>query len=829
MMNLFPSIYTGRYTVFLLALSALAPLADANLVRNGAFNEPGAVTSPQPPITRPDNRIPSWGMRAEWYVDTSVKPPFEGAQVIRAEGGTEGRQLFQQVYLEPGKKYTLSAWVKTKGLTKTSSKLGDSQTGILVTDSRWTQKFAIGLHNDDFSDWRRTHITFTAPDALVVGGVAQPCLVRVFLPKGEKGTLWVSGLQIEEGDEPGEFEFVTSLQRYEAATNLQKLSESLGVVERQLQGFEGASKQEMLSNISALHASAGDLRKQLDSSEKAGATGWTQVEKKLDSFNQKAKQYLEPFAWWSNPWSNLPLRGLPPEVTKTGEREVQIVRAVNDYGALLLPIANLTDQTIPVEVKVGDEVAPFSTQSTFAGPIKVSTSYWVSNEGYVSTLSPVKEHRSFPYFLQALPSSNTTLLPSNETTQLWFDVDTKGMQPGTYRYRVALIGLNKDFTWEGSIVLKVLPVTLPEKVPANVMAYFTMPLNMEPFKPHSAEKPILNFTAEERLEMARPWLNIWKEMGFNRLLLSNQFLKYEFDKEGRLSAPVDYRAFDAYHDLWKEVTDEYWAGYQMAGYHIYKDYRNLSKAKFDEVERKRTESVLKSFIEHSESVGITSDKMVICLFDEPHGKRIDVTRQGLEALKKVAPGWRTMAGISGTDRSHVEPLMPLLDIFVVRQRMGQMDMKPETIKHLKESGKEVWGYSCSGSFEYLHPYRYFRLLPWQAWSNGLSGYALYSTILHEAYPKMSARSSFFSPLFLGQDGPVMGRGARGFQCGSKDWSIFAMAKAELEKRKSGPNTAKLESLLSKSLNTVVAEEDDGALADEVREQLLMEIQRLQSL
>ncbi len=800
---------------------------EANLVRNGAFTEPGAVTTPQPPISRPDNRIPSWRMRAEWYIDESVAPPFEGARVLRVEGGDEHRDLVQSVYLEAGKRYTLSAWIRAKGLTKVATDNTDHQTGVLVTNWRWTEKAVLRPDGADQDDWKRYRITFVTPEPNIVGGVEQPSLVRVFVPKGEKGTLWISGIQIEEGTELGEFQFVSTPERNDAAAKMEKHLTALKVTAGLLEGFEGLSKGGIQKEVSdACTALEGAISK-VKGNGPLRTAEWITIREKVNTLCADAARYSQPFAWWQNAWENLPLKGLPGEAAAVTQREVKIVRAVNDYGALALPVANLTGATIPVEVKVGDKVAPFSTQSSFDGPIKVSTSYWVSNEGYVSSLSPVKEHQSFPYYLQPLPSSNVTVLPANETTQLWFDVDTKGMQPGTYRYPVTLIGLNADYRWEGQIELTVLPVTLPEKVPSSVMGFFTMPLYMQPFSPHSAEAPIRNFTPEERETLARPWLDIWKEMGFNRLMLTNQYVKYQFDDKGELSAPVDYSIFDAYHTLFSEVGDTFWAGYNLGAYHIYKNHRDLSKIRFNAQSRKRTESVLKSFLDHARSVGLTPDTMPISLFDEPHGKRVDVTRQGVEALKKVAPDWKVMAAIAGTEKRHIEDLVPLLDIFVVRQRMGQMDMKPETIQYLQNSGKEVWGYACSGSFEYLHPYRYFRLLPWQSWSSGLTGYGLYMTILHDAYPNLSARSSYFSPIFLGRDGPVAGRGARGFQAGSRDWTVFTMARELLEQRKkAGGDTGELESLLSDSLSDVVKDEEDSSQADRVREELLREIVRL---
>ncbi len=823
-----------RFPVAIMALLAWmlsAPALRANLIRNGGFNEPGAVTSPQPPLTRPDTRIPSWYMRAQWYVDQEQPSPVKGLQVFRADGGGENRQLFQYTYLEPGKKYTLSAWIKAQGLTRTSPRLKDNQTGVIVTDARWTRKFGIELDSKDLSEWKRYQATFTAPKANLVGGIAQPCTVRVFVPKGEKGILWVTGIQIEEGENASSFKQITQLHFQEAGQRLSEIKDALNSAHQHLSEFEGGSREFLVSELEELQkeATSAEAHSAAFLQDEGNPDEWYAYEKTLDELEEKSGKYSQPFAWWDNPWEDLPARALPHSADQMEKREIRILRAVNDYGALLLPVANPTGESISVEVKVGEDEAPLSTVSLFQGPIRVSTACWVSNDGVVNSMSPVRQHHRYPYFLQELPQSNVTTLSPRETTQLWFDISTKEMPPGTYRYPVMLIGLDRNFRWKGNITLEILPVTLPKKVPSTVLAFSNMPFYMPPFNPHGKQPTIANLPVEERKRIARPWLEAWEEMGFNRLMLTNQFIKYPFDREGRLKAPVDYTLFDAYHQLWSQITDQFWAGWNLAAYHVYPNHRDLSQIKFDEVSKNRTKEVLKSFVDHARSLGISPESMPICLFDEPHGKRIDVTRQGLDALRKVAPDWKTMAAVVATDRSHVEDLLPLLDIFVVRQRMGEMDMKPDTIKYLQEHGKEVWGYACSGSFDYLHPYRYFRLLPWQSWSNGMTGYALYMNFKTDQYRQLSAKSAFFSPLFLGRHGPVIGKGARGFQAGGKDWSLFTLAKAEIHKRReNGENAETLETLLSDALNEVVANENDNALAEKLRTRLLQELHRLQA-
>lgn len=810
----------------------MGPLVNgANLVKNGDFTERGAVTRPQPVITRPDNRIPSWDMRAEWYVDVDEKAPLQGAAALRATTASTGAgQLLQNVYLEPGKTYTLSAWMKARDLVHDGGERGDARTGVLVTNWRWTFRAFLEASAEELKEWKRYSITFEAPEPYVVAGVEQPCIVRLYLPRGETGTIWVTGIQIEEGSQATDFEPVSLPQRKEMLAKLNKRLQGVEHAARSLEQFSGKARESYVENLKQEYGQIANLKSHIERVDRFTVQQWEQVSDRADKLLEQVDALIGLSGWWENPWKDLAERELPEDVAQFGEKSVRLVLAQNDYGALMLPMVNLSGKSVPVEVEVGTEVAHLSTLTLFEGPIRVSSVFSVSNEGFVSSISPVQEEREFPLFLNELGNGNTVLLPNGEVTQLWFDVNTKGMEPGEYRYPVKLKGLNFAQTWEGEIILEVLPVELPDQVPANVIAFANMPYLMEPFRPHVKEQPILNYTPEERLEIAKPWLQAWQDMGFNRLMLSTQYLKVKFNKNGSLAEEVDYSVFDAYRELWDSIGGKHWIGYSTGAYHIFPNWRTISKV--DENSKARMRSFFKSMIAHMEKMGMTPETSPICMFDEPHGIRIEVTRQAVEVLRELGSEWRTISAVSGVRIDNVRPLIPLLDIFVVRQRMGQMDMQPETIEYLKSQGKEVWGYACSGSFEYLNPYRYYRLMPWQSWKNGLQGYGVYMTLDMNAYPRIGARSAYYSPLFLGREGPVYGKGARAFQLGGRDWCLFSLASDLIEQawnRGLKTQSQELDKVLSESVDRVLAEETDASVADEVRVQLLRGIVDMQNL
>ncbi len=791
-----------------------------NLVRNGDFSEPGIVTKPSPPITRPDHRIPKWELNGFWHAVPDVPPPFSGATVVEANASTSPGSLRQAIYLTPGKTYTLSAWVKADGLTKTDSKLGERAASIRVNNWKGTENIFLAAPSEISSEWTRYSKTFSAPAEYKVAGVPQPCFLSLYIPADESGRIWVTGFQLEEGDQLSEFNPVSLTDVRELKDNIatqeERIREAVDAVER----FEGAGKEDLRKKLQAIQAELKEKSKALDEGLKLPMEKWRMLTTEVDGTLQLAHEITVPQVWWAEPWGD-PAPRLLPASADLASKEVKMTLGINDYGAALLPITVLTQDALAAEVQVGEDPGPLSALSSFSGPIRPFQVLRVSNEGYFNLHSRVQEHQRLPHYLNPLANGNVITLPGQQTSQLWLDINTKGMKAGTYRYPVVMKALSGTFQWRGAVVLEVLPVELPDRVPANVIAFSTMPFFMTPINPHNRERNLTHLTPEERQKIAGPWLESWREMGFNRLLVTNQFLDVKFTPEGELAEPIDYSRMDALQNLYAEYGADFFGAYNLAAYHIFPEWKKA--AKVGAPERARMKSLFTSMIGHFKELEIKPEQFPLCMFDEPYGARLEIARAGAEELKKVAPEWPVLSTAIGTERHHIEPMVSYVDIFVVRQRMGRMDMEPRTIAYLQRQGKEVWGYSCSGSFDYMHPYRYFRLLPWQAWQNNLTGYGTFMTLNAKQWDELGPRANFYSPVFFGRNGPVPGKGAKGLQRGGRDWCLFVMAREKAEQmRKNGDEgkAAELRQLLASSVANVLKDEDNTALADQSRDALL---------
>jgi len=167
-----------------------------NLVINGDFNAPGAATDAQVRESAPE-RVPSWTtMRSRWFVDLNAKPPVPDASVLKAKGdGRKPTELIQNIELEPGKVYTMSAWIRGEDLVDIPSR----PTGLVLTNWGWTSTASLTEVAEIGPEWKQYTRAFVAPKEVLDGDTQQPCQLRVFLPEGETGTIWITDIRVVEG------------------------------------------------------------------------------------------------------------------------------------------------------------------------------------------------------------------------------------------------------------------------------------------------------------------------------------------------------------------------------------------------------------------------------------------------------------------------------------------------------------------------------------------------------------------------------------------------------------------------------------------------------
>jgi len=148
--------------------------------------------------------------------------------------------------------------------------------------------------------------------------------------------------------------------------------------------------------------------------------------------------------------------------------------------------------------------------------------------------------------------------------------------------------------------------------------------------------------------------------------------------------------------------------------------------------------------------------------------------------------------------------VPLMDIMVVNP-----DLLPEADKVLRESGREIWTYVCSGTLETLHPFTYYLMLPWKTWAKGYTGFGFFWTMANMHSP----RQNRFSPYYIGTDGPVPSRGWQAFRRGTRDWTYLHQLRQVAEKVEENGDAQAAVVLRRTIRQAVGAVLDDGADED----------------
>ncbi|MBW8383841.1 MAG: DNRLRE domain-containing protein, partial [Youngiibacter sp.] len=117
-----------------------------------------------------------------------------GNQSIKVIKIGMGGSLFssQSMTLEKGKTYTLSAYMKTSGVTSVYGDRGALAAVRYQDAAGW--KYAYGKYHTGTNDWTRVEVSFTIPSN-AISGSAYACLGM----EEESGTAWFDSIQLEEG------------------------------------------------------------------------------------------------------------------------------------------------------------------------------------------------------------------------------------------------------------------------------------------------------------------------------------------------------------------------------------------------------------------------------------------------------------------------------------------------------------------------------------------------------------------------------------------------------------------------------------------------------
>lgn len=221
-----------------------------------------------------------------------------------------------------------------------------------------------------------------------------------------------------------------------------------------------------------------------------------------------------------------------------------------------------------------------------------------------------------------------------------------------------------------------------------------------------------------------------------------------------------------------------------------------------------------SVVASSLSFGITESQLYVYPFDEVADADIEPFVKFLNWLKSNHPNIKTFATINS--EKGVRALIPLLTIAQVSDEKRLLDILPA-------DRKNVWIYSAKPMAQSLSPYLDYRLMGWRAFYHNYHGIGFWN---YADYSKGTVRkallsefdgynSNNFSVIYNGPGYSIISsRRWEAFQLGIEDYELLASYA-----RKFGEDSAR------ELAGKVLADVNNLGMADQVREQLLISIEK----
>ena len=766
------------------------PEPGKNFVRHGDFEMPGAKV---------------WFQARDVAPDAATR--VSGEHSLRAKGSqTRETRSRQDVPLVVGETYTLSAWMKSRDLLRRSDDKGPAS-GVSVVDGGWYWRAYI-TPDAATSDWKRYSITFKAPPADKRKIAPQLFYVNVYTPTGETGEIWVDNIQIERGGKATQFT-AKAIPDYRRIKKMIRetspLCEAVSASLKKLRHADGLIP--LTKQTQSVRAKLDKAADQVRSFAVVPDEEWQWTVRNVETAREEVGASLWR-TWWTTPWARFDRRQSPPSMEQAGP--VRLKMAVNDYMPLALMITNLGDKALEIQVKLRPKDSPDGR--------RLAPPPWATLRQARRVAVIAGKAEELPMLLAKLDESHVIKVAPAETTQLWIDVDTQDMSAGTYETMLELWPYQDIARRTIPVTLEVLPIILPKRCPAEVFCFGVSPLE-------TLGERRNNMSQEEVNSVQDPWLRDLVRHGVNRLFNHSQHFRPKFDRDGSLAKPLDFTWHDRFLASKRRYLSKFAGGYSVGYYHFLRGpYGDVHNRSVDpDVYRARFTSFMKAWTDHLRELGFGPDDFPMELFDEPKLEILELITVAREALREAAPDWKTMAPITLTQPHHIKKFLPIVDIVVVTP-----DIPAQSAKLLRDSGKTIWTYRCSGLIMNEDPYDYYRLTPWKTWAKGFSGFGF--TWCTYGIDKGSPRQLLESQFYYGTNGPIPSRGWQAFWRGTRDWTYLHVLREAIKRARENNRVKEAdesEKLLNGAVKQVLEKASSKTEADRWRVRLLDQITALQ--
>lgn len=489
----------------------------------------------------------------------------------------------------------------------------------------------------------------------------------------------------------------------------------------------------------------------------------------MDSQGGQAPAFV---LWTADPWVQLKPGDLPPQGPLPVEAQAMAYRGETVY--LAANITNLSSHTVDVRI----------TPGPFSGPADVP---WNQVELHTCAFVP-EEAGSTDLIGDALPltdSAGREVIPAAETRQAFLIVRTKGLPAGDYSGAIEVMPTTGGPSQKVGVRFTVYALDLPNE-PRPMICTWGGILNIPWAKPDP-----------------QAYLMDALGHGVNIFLMPPQSSAPKLDKDGNITAPIDYKAHDRviaqYGGRGMMMLGAYSIGVQWDRWTTNAGYEYMGPAY-----RKGFINWIRDWIAHSKKLGMSYNDFAFELVDEPAGKeKFQLHLDTGKLMREADPKARIVMTTNFVEDEKLRAISPYVDVWVPS---GNTLETASAREFIKKTGKEVWMYVCAGDSKRLSPITYYRILPWQAFRYDLQGWGFFAHMWNGESPWEATNNGgkylgTYTTIYPGVNGPVTSRRWECYFKGHEDFRALNLLKSLIARaEKSRVDVTEARSVLKEAMN-----------------------------
>jgi len=527
-------------------------------------------------------------------------------------------------------------------------------------------------------------------------------------------------------------------------------------------------------------------------------------------------------AWQANRWDPLsPTEGPPAKPTALPQLRVQMMR--NEVRGEAFNLTNASPATMALDLKItglpgGPGLPPGDN------PAYVS----VREVPFTDTLERQPIADALP---EAAPVDGAYRLtiPAGMTRQVWLDFTSLDLAPGKYEGKVTVSGSRVAGQIALPLSLRVYPLDFPARPSIHIGGW---DYNNGP---GTYEATPANQAALIRTLTANYVDTPWATSGV-------QPQNAKFDADGNLTTDLQFTNWDEWVAKWpgaRQYAVFLSVGDSFAG-------EKMGTPRFNRM----VSEWITGWVKHLGDTDLDPEQLVLLLYDEPHEpKGYEIIKPWALAINAAQPGVVLFEDPTSADPTQVDPTFwPEIDVICPNLPMllGSPPSFREFYAGLKQSGKELWFYSCSGPAKLLDPITYHRSQFW--WNLKMGGKGSFYWAFGDggggnSWNAYMQKRTAYTPLFIAPDRITDAKHMAAIREGAQDYEYFVMLRsriAELERQGcKSPLLDRARKLVIEGPERVTAtissenlkwsESKDRGVMDQVRVQALELLEKLAKL